>query len=371
MIVKTKKVRIERYWKSFLLILSLSIIIIYFIFNNDSIKIKTIIPFGHNWFLYLFDIKIYFSIILLMFNFGNTYQVLLLFYSLIIPQFIKSIDFLFLGFIKQNDMNALFHDYFLFIFFFLVLGKTLFDVNEKNANNNKKGIVLYVIVFLFLLFCLSNTIAILNYSKIIYLNKIISAFLVAFSFCFFIFHVLNANYNDSMQLFYFINSINNSIITVFFYIMIIISIFLNHTNNCFNLSYTLLYIISLIIPIYGIIYEYKFIFNSNRKNWINFNFEKEPNDKEMNILISEITITKSIKWNQTSIIIDLLRLIVLFVIKAGIFYCSDNLYNNKNDAFLLFAFSIFIFIIDKILLYWVRLINMTYFFLEGNSINSR
>ncbi len=369
---KNKKESKEKHWLSFLLIVILSIITIYFIFDNNSIKIKTIIPFGHNCFLYLLDIKLYFLIIILIFNFGNIYQVILLFYSSIIPQFVKSLDYMFFGFMKQNNMNSLLHDYFLFIFFFLVLGKIIFDVNERNNNNNnKKGIILYVIIFLFLLFCLSNTLAILNYLHIIYLNKIISAFLLAFSFYFFIFHVLNVNHKDSMQLFYFIDSINDGIMTVSFFIIIIISILLNNNIQYFNYSYILLYIISLIIPIYGIIYEYKFIFNSNRKNWINFNFDKEKNNEKINMLISEITITKSIKWNETSFIIDFVRLIVLIIIKVGIFYCSDKFYKNNNDAFLFFVFSIFIFIIDKILLYWVRLINITYFFLERNSINSR
>lgn len=380
MIVKNRKELKKRKWIPFLFILSLSITAIYYTLNNNLIRIKTIIPFGHNGFLYLFDVKLYFSIVILNFNFGNIYQPLLLFYSLIIPQFFKSLDYSFFGFIKQNEINLLLYDYFILIFFFLVLGKIIFDNNNgKEKNNiNNKGVVLYVAILLFLLFCLSNTLAILNYSKIIYLDKIISGFLLAFSFYYFIFHVVNINQNDPMQLFYFIDNINDSIITVSFFIMIIISIFLNNDSNYSHYSSILLNMISLIIPIYGIIYEYKFIFNSNRKNWINFNFEKKnDNDNEnTNLLISEITITKSIKWNKTSIFIDILRLLVLIIIKIGLFYFSDNIYNNKNnkyksDSFLYFVSAIFIFIIDKIILYWVRLINMTYFFLERNSINSR
>ena len=378
MIVKTKKELKKRNWIPFLFILALSIIAIYYTLNNNLIRIKTIIPFGHNGFLYLFDLKLYFSIIILNFNFGNIYQSLLLFYSLIIPQFLKSLDYSFFGFIKQNEINLLLYEYFILIFFFLVLGKIIFDNNNgKEKNNiNIKGIVLYVAILLFLLFCLSNTLAILNYSKIIYLDKIISGFLLAFSFYYFIFHVANINQNDPMQLFYFIDNINDSIITFSFFIMIIISIFLNNDSNYSNYSSILLNIFSLIIPIYGIIYEYKFIFNSNRKNWTNFNFEKENDNENTNLLISEITITKSIKWNKTSIFIDLLRLLVLIIIQIGLFYFSENIYNNKNneyksDAFLHFVSAIFIFIIDKIILYWVRLINMTYFFLERNSINSR
>ena len=122
------------------------------------------------------------------------------------------------------------------------------------------------------------------------------------------------------------------------------------------------------------------IANSNRKNWANFNFEKEKvNNDNINSLISEISITKSIKWNKTSFCIDILRFMVIIFFQICFFCFSDN-YNfyfddneneyKINDAFLFFVFAIFIFVIGKILLYWMKLINMTYFYLERNSIYS-
>ena len=382
MIVKNKKEKKESHWILFLIILLFSGLIIYCIINNNSIRIKTIIPFGHIGFLYLLDLKFYFLIIIIVFNFGNIYQTLLLFYSLIIPDFLYSTFLFFIGYgyeyDKQNKLNIL-YDYFILIFFFLIIAKLLFYNNNINEQNiNYKGLFIYIIIFIFLLLCLTNTIAILN-SNIIFLDKIISGFLLSYSYYFLIFHVININPNDSLQLFYFIEKSNNNIITVAFFIMIIISIHLKNDNEHNKFLSIILYITSNIIPIYGIIYEYKFLFNSSRKNWANFNFEKENNieNDNLNSLISEISITKSIKWNKTSFIIDILRLIVLIFIQIIIFYFSEQMlffnYNEVkiNKSFLFFVFSIFTFIIDKILLYWLRLINMTYFFLERNSINSR
>ena len=382
MIVKNKKEKKESHWILFLIILLFSGLIIYCIINNNSIRIKTIIPFGHIGFLYLLDLKFYFLIIIIVFNFGNIYQTLLLFYSLIIPDFLYSTFLFFIGYgyeyDKQNKLNIL-YDYFILIFFFLIIAKFLFYSNNINEQNiNYKGLFIYIIIFIFLLLCLTNTIAILN-SNIIFLDKIISGFLLSYSYYFLIFHVININPNDSLQLFYFIEKSNNNIITVAFFIMIIISIYLKNDNKYNKFLSSILYVTSNIIPIYGIIYEYKFLFNSSRKNWANFNFEKENNieNDNLNSLISEISITKSIKWNKTSFIIDILRLIVLIFIQIIIFYFSEQMlffnYNEVkiNKSFLFFVFSIFTFIIDKILLYWLRLINMTYFFLERNSINSR
>ena len=107
--------------------------------------------------------------------------------------------------------------------------------------------------------------------------------------------------------------------------MIIISILLKNDNEYYKFLSPILYFVSLLTPVYGIIYEYKFLFNSNRKNWANFNFEKEKDIKNDNInsLISEITITKSIKWNKTSFCIDILRLIVIIFFQICFFYLSD------------------------------------------------
>ena len=381
MIVKNKKERKERHWIPFLLILLFSFIVIYFIYDNNSIRIKTNIPLGHNGFLYLFDIRLYFMIILIIFNYGNIYQSFILFYSMAIPRFILSLYYLIIELENKNELN-LFYYYFVLFFFFLVICNIIFvtNINDKN-NNNYKVLLLFIFMFLFFLSGLTNTLGLLN-SNIIFLDKIISGFLLSFSCYYFIFKVVNINLKDSLQLFQFFNSIDNNIICVPFFIMIVISIYLkNDVENYKYLSF-ILYIASILAPLYGIIYEYKFLFNSNRKNWANFNFDNE-NDKNSNndniqSLISEITITKSIKWNKTSFFFDILRLLVLIFIQTGFLYLTGhyNAYNidfenKEKDSFLFFVFAVFLFIIGKILLYWMRLVNMTYFFLERNSINSR
>ena len=201
MIVKNKKERKERRWIPFFIILSFSIITIYFIYNNNFIRIKTNIPFGHNGFLYLFDTKLYFIIISLIYNYGNIYQVILLFYSLSIPQFLYSLYYIFMGYEKQFEID-LFYNYFILFFFYLILFKIFFDNNSNNNNviDNKyninyKGLFLYIFVFLFLLSCLTNTIGILN-SNIICIDKILSGFLF---FIFLIFpKVIHCNFSNSL-----------------------------------------------------------------------------------------------------------------------------------------------------------------------------
>lgn len=384
MYVKTKKEKKERYWIPFILISSISFIIIYYLLNYNPLRIKTMIRFGHNGFLYLFNIKLYFIIIIFIFNYGNIYQILILFYSLITPQFLNSLYIIILEFIKQDqyykdELNS-FYNYFVLFFFFLILCQIIFYNNyDKNGNKNNinyKGIFIYISLFIFLVFCITNTIALSN-SNIIFLDKIISAFLLSFTCFFFIFQVININQNDSMQLFYFIEFINNNIITVIFFVIIIVYIYLNQESQYNKFLPVLLYFSSMLIPLYGILYEYKSLFNSNRKNWINFNFEKEKEENEnVNSLISEITITKPIKWNKTSFCKDSIRLVVLLVIQYIVFYFSDKLGSKNNNhklnkAFIYFVSSILIFIVNKIILFWMNLINMTYFFLERNSINSK
>ena len=387
MYVKTKKEKKERHWISFIIILTISLIATYFILDNNSLTIKSTFNFDNIIFFNLFDIKIYFIIITIIFNYGNIYQILLLFYSLIFPQFIYSIYCLLLNFTNHslNNEQNLFYSYFVIFLFFLIIGQILF-CNNKNGNNNMnninyKGICLYILVLLFLLIALSFL-----KSNIISLDKIISSFLLSFSCYFFIFYVLNIDQNDPLQLFFFMEYININIIIVLFFVLIFISFYLsNNTNNKYpKLSPSLFYLNSIIIPIYGIKNEYKSLFKSNRKNWINFNFENKKKDKNNDNItgfISEITITKPIKWNETSFVISIFRLLFLIFIQFIIFYLSNN-FNNVgdmgsideitiNNSFLYFVSSISLFVVNKIILYWMKLLNMTYFFLERNSINSR
>ena len=387
MYVKAKKEKKERHWISFIVILTISLIATYFILNNNSFKIKSKFNIDNIIFFNLFDIKIYFIIITVIFNYGNIYQILLLFYSITFPQLLYSIYCLLSNYMNHshNDEQNLFYSYYEFFLFFLIIGQILLS-NNKNGNNNMnninyKGICLYILVLL----CLLIVISFLN-SNIISLDKIISSFLLSFSCYYFIFWVLNIDQNDPLQLFFFMEYINNNIIIVLFFILIFISFYLsNNTNNKYSIiSPTLFYMNSIIIPIYGIKNEYKSLFKSNRKNWINFNFENEKKDKNNDNItgfISEITITKPIKWNNTSFVISIFRLIFLIFIQFIIFYLCNNFDNigdmgnidetTINNSFLYFVSSISLFVVNKIILYWMKLLNMTYFFLERNSINSR
>ena len=369
MIIKSKsKIQnVERNRTFFFLILLFTIIIIYFSFNNSSLTIRPFIPFNSKMILYLFDIKLYLYIILIIYNFGNIYQTLILFYILLIPQYI----YIILSTINLNLNQDIFYQFFLLMFFSFVLGHIAFT--KENKIYYKKITIFYIIILLILLILLANYLAIENDSFILG-NKIISGFVLAFCCYYFIFYVININQNDDVQLLNFIEGITNNILVVLLFILIISSIY--SKDNDKYLTY-ILFALCLIIPLCGIKYEFKIIFNSNKRNWRDFNFsldeenniDNNNNNININNLLSKIKITKAIKWNKTKFFFDLLRLIFFLFIIILISFLSNFEDNNLTTAFLFFAFSIFLFILSKILMYWMEIINMTFFFLESDSLN--
>ena len=369
MIIKPKKKENdERPRFIFLFILLLSIIIIYFTLNNSSLAIKPFIYFNNKYLLFFINNKFYLLIILILYNYGNIFQILILFYVLFIPQFIffilSKINFCF----NQN----VFFQFFLFIFFFLVLGHIIFT--KANKIIYLKLSLLYLMVFIIILFLVSNYLAILNNSFIL-ANKIISGFFLAIPCYYFIFFVVNINHFYGIQLFNIIDYINNNVLTLLLFVLIILLIYSKIYNKYFVF---LLFCLCLIIPLFGIKYELIITFKSNKRNWKDFNFTSDEdtnninnNNLIMNTLISKIKITKPIKWNKTSIFYDILRLIFLLFNHILISFFSEKIEDdNLSTAFLFMAFSIFLFLLSKILMYWMELINMTFFYLESDSINS-
>ena len=245
-----------------------------------------------------------------------------------------------------------------------------FFIKKDKKTLNKILTIFYVVIYLFLLFFSSNYLAIENNSYILG-NKIISGLFLSFSCYYFIFYVLNINHTNGLQLFNFIDKINNNIIFVLLFILIILSIYIKTNDKSLTNA---LFLFCLIIPICGIKYEIKITFNSNKRNWKDFNFasEEENNNNNINInnLLSKIKITKPIKWNKTSIFYDLLRLVFLiFFLLLISFFANKFDDENLKIAFLFFSFSIILFVLSKILMYWMELINMTFFFLESDSLN--
>jgi hypothetical protein len=368
MIIKPKKKEnVERPRFIFLFILLLSIIIIYFTLNNSSLAIKPFIYFNNKYLLFFINNKFYLLIILILYNYGNIFQILILFYVLFIPQFIffilSKINFCF----NQN----VFFQFFLFIFFFLVLGHIIFT--KENKIIYLKSSLLYLMVFIIILFLVSNYLAIMN-NSIILVNKIISGFFLAIPCYYFIFFVVNINHFNGLQLFNIIDYINNNVITSLLFVLIILLIYSKIYNKYFVF---LLFCLCLIIPLLGIKYELILTFKSNKRNWKDFNFTSDEdnninnNNLIMNTLITKIKITKPIKWNKTSIFYDILRLIFLLFNHILISFFSGKIEDdNLSTAFLFLAFSIFLFLLSKILMYWMELINMTFFYLESDSINS-
>ena len=252
-----------------------------------------------------------------------------------------------------------------------MLGHLLFT--RENKIYYYKLAIIFIVLLLILLFLLANCLAITNNSFIL-MNKIISGFCLAFSFYYFIFYVLNINHKNGLQLFNFIENINNNILLVLLFILIILSIYAKIDNKYLVF---ILYSLCLIIPICGLKYEIKIIFKSNKRNWKDFNFSSDEdnninnNNLNMSNFISKIKITKPIKWNKTSILYDILRLIFLLFILILISFFSEKIEDdNISISFLFLAFSVSLFVLSKILMYWMELINMTFFFLESDSINT-
>ena len=363
---KKKNENVERHRAIFLLILIFSTIIIYFSINNSSLTIRPFIQFRYKIIVELLNIKLYLFLISIAFNFGNIYQALILFYILLIPNYLHFI----ISSLYMNLNQNIVYQYFLFMLFFLVLGHLLFT--KENKLLYQKLSVLYALILIIVLILLANFLAFENNSFILG-NKIISGFCLSFSFYYFLFYVLNINHNNGLQLYNFIESINNDILLFLFFIMFILSIFLKSDK----FITVILYSLCLIIPLCGIKYELKVAFNSNKRNWINFNFSLEEdnsinntNNLNMNNLLSKVKITKPIKWNKTSILYDILRLVFFILIFLLISFFSNKIDNNDlSNAFLFLTFSIFLFIFSKILMHWLDIINTTYFFLDSDSIN--
>jgi len=369
MIIKPKKKK-ENVGKNrliFLVILILTIIVIYFSLNNSSLTLKPFIIFNNKILLYLINNRFYLLIIIILYNLGNIYQTLILFYALFIPQFIFYILMPIRIYFNQN----IFFQFFLFIFFFLVFGHI--TLTKDNKIIYKKIAVLFVIIILILLFLVANYLAFIN-NNFILGNKIISGFFLSFSCYYFIFFVININHNNALQLFNFIDYINDNILTSLLFLLIIISIYSKIYSRYFTF---LLFFLCLIIPICGIKYEFKITFKSNKRNWKDFNFSSDEdsninnNNLLMNNFISKIKITKPIKWNKTPILYHILRLLFLLFNLLLISFLSENIEDdNISIAFLFLAFAIFLFVLSKILIYWMELMNMTFFYLESDSINS-
>ena len=368
MIIKPKKKEnVERPRFIFLFILLLSIIIIYFSLNNLSLSIKPLIYFNNKNLLFFINNKFYLLIILILYNYGNIFQTLILFYVVFIPHFI----FFILTKINIYFNQNVFFQFFLFIFFFSVLGHIIFTKDNKIIYF--KLSLLYLMLFIIILFLISNYLAIMNNSFIL-VNKIISGFFLAIPCYYFIFFVVNINHFNGLQLFNIIDYINNNVITLLLFVLIILLIY-SKINNKYLVF--LLFCLCLIIPLFGIKYELLITFKSNKRNWKDFNFTSDEDNNNinnnnliMNTLISKIKITKPIKWNKTSIFYDIFKLIFLLFNHILISFFSEKIDDNLSTAFLFMAFSIFLFLLSKILMYWMELINMTFFYLESDSINS-
>jgi hypothetical protein len=125
-------------------------------------------------------------------------------------------------------------------------------------------------------------------------------------------------------------------------------------------------------------FEFFISFENNYSNWSQYNFEIDENEKlQMSRLTSNISITKPIQWNHTSICKSIFRLIFTFimVMLSGIFYFLIK-WDNPKIYLVIFVkvclseslLSFGMFFTFKVFLKWLKLSNMTLFFMLRESI---
>ena len=125
-------------------------------------------------------------------------------------------------------------------------------------------------------------------------------------------------------------------------------------------------------------FEFYISFENNHSNWSQYNFEIDENEKlQISRLTSNISITKPIQWNHTSICKSLFRLIFTFILVLcnGVFYFIIK-WDNPNVYLVIFGkvclsesfISFGMFFLFKVLFRWLKLSNMTLLFMLRESI---
>jgi len=360
--------------------------------------------------------KIYFIIIIIIYNFLNTYKTYFLFCSLILSQIILSFFKIFfmaprpywtnkkkeiIPYDCQGGFAAPSSHTYTATVFYLVFWHIIYDRRSKKVNQNQKRKVLFF--FLFIIF-------IIGFSRILSgahsIDQVIFGFLLGLCFYIFVFHVYHINCNSNNQI---LNHINLSFKKMCLIILMIILAYLGLLNYrkhdeelnkvinnyskqikeiCPSLpeskilyNDSLLFFVALFSIFSAFIalkFEFYISFENNSSNWSQYNFEIDENEKlQMARLTSNISITKPIQWNHTSICKSIFRLIVTFimVLCSGIFYFIIK-WDNPNVYLVIFVkvclseslISFGMFYIFKVILKWFKLSNMTLFFMLRESI---
>ena len=272
--------------------------------------------------------------------------------------------------------------------------------NNKN-NFILKVILIFLTVFISIITCFSRII--LGVHSI---DQVIFGFFLGLCFYIFVFHVYHINCNSNNQI---LNHINLSFKKMCLIILMIILAYLGLLNYrkhdeelnkvinnyskqikeiCPSLpeskilyNDSLLFFVALFSIFSAFIalkFEFYISFENNSSNWSQYNFEIDENEKlQMSRLTSNISITKPIQWNHTSICKSIFRLIFTFimVMLSGIFYFLIK-WDNPKIYLVIFVkvclseslISFGMFFTFKVFLKWLKLSNMTLFFMLRESI---
>ena len=357
---------------------------------------------------------IYIILVLLIYNSCNIYKSYIIFFTLFISQLILSINKLILNSPRPYFINKEIKAYdcqggfgspsghvLVCTMFYLTIWKIIFQ--SKKQKNRICFKYFTLILFIMFIICI-GFIRLLSGAHS--LDQIIYGFLLGLIYFVFVFYVMNINCNNYKQLLKHLN--DNNVFLYFILIVICFSLlFISKFRNdelinkhkkyeiiinkiCPNIPESkklfkeilLLFIIfcSYIFSYIAMRNEYFWYFEENDSNWSQYNFVIKENEEEYKetLLTSEITITKETQWNHTSNIISFFRLIMIcffLIIFSGIPYYFIK-WNNKYYLLVIFikvGLSLYIsmfllFFLLKIILKWLKLTNLTLFYIIRDSI---
>ena len=325
-----------------------------FIINDSISKTITYLNYGNN----IVTICI---IIIIVYNYSNIYKSFLLFtmtsFLYYISTWIKFFNQTYTPYYDKNiikNTEITFNIYycsfgfglpstqtFVMVPFYLSLWK-IYSISKPKVNKCFK-LFLFIITFI-LIICFSFS-TIISGSH--YFSQVIFSFILGIFFYFIIFYGLNLDLQNGEELYKIIKHKLYLYILIYFILfvpLIIVFLLLLQKDNVYNnfdgckiyneeksqflenekgyeyyLKGSFIYsgiFIANFFCIFGIKCELYFIFNDHKNNWIDFNFAKEnlENDNDDLNLNTTITITKDAKWNNTTSLRSLIRIVILFII---------------------------------------------------------
>lgn len=288
-------------------------------------------------------------IVVIVYNFANIYKSFILFnvicFSEVFTSMVKliyqqtspndnsiEIKYCPIGYIFPSD------EIFTTVLFYLTLWKII--KSSKKTPTNLFSLISFIIILIYLVLY----VAIKTFEGGYFDEAILLSVILAVGVYLVVFEGIKINFNDGKQFIKFIKLK----IYVYFLITIVIGIIVgilyylfekneslkcrgNYGSDLFSIKIeeegkyngivsliSSCYFIGYFFSVLGLKFEIKFIFEVNYENWLHFNFIKEDsqNDLEEKVenFLTLIPITEDTKWNYTSVLYDILRLITLIIL---------------------------------------------------------